>query len=189
MLADCIAHSLRCDKCHRHAPTLHQPPEEMSSISYSYPFMKWSMDVLGPMEASGGMKRLKNLLVLTDYSTKWIEAKAFQQVTKKQVEDFLWENIVCQHGIPYEIVTDNGTNLTSGKIKAFCNKVTDRQKPPTKLYLTTSRKDLVPKNQCGPTTPRKSTQETPFSLTYGLEAVIPVETIVPSVTGRHGLHR
>ena len=31
------------------------------------------------------------------------------------------------------------------------------------------------------TTPCKSTQETPFSLAYGLEAVIPVETIVPSV--------
>jgi len=39
--------------------------------------MKWSMDVVGPMEASGGKKKLKNLLVLlTDYSTKWIEAKA-----------------------------------------------------------------------------------------------------------------
>ena len=31
------------------------------------------------------------------------------------------------------------------------------------------------------TAPRKSTQETPFSLAYGLEAVIHVETIVPSV--------
>jgi len=163
MLADCIAHSLRCDKCQRHAPALHQPPEEMSSISSPYPFMKWSMDVVGPMEASGGKKRLKNLLVLTDYSTKWIEAKSFQQVTEKQVEDFVWENIICRHGIPYEIVTDNGTNLTSGKIKAFCDKwkirlttstpryPQGRQKPPTKLYLTTSRKDLIPKNQCGPT--------------------------------------
>jgi len=47
------------------------------------------MDVVGPMEASGGKKRLKNLLVLIDYSTKWIEPKAFQQVTEKQVEDFL----------------------------------------------------------------------------------------------------
>jgi len=75
MLADCIAHSLRCDKCQRHAPTLYQPPEEMSSISSPYPFMKWSMDVVGPMEASGGKKKLKNLLVLTDYSTKWIEVK------------------------------------------------------------------------------------------------------------------
>ena len=31
------------------------------------------------------------------------------------------------------------------------------------------------------TTPHKSTQETPVSCAYGLEAVIPVETIVPSV--------
>ena len=31
------------------------------------------------------------------------------------------------------------------------------------------------------TTPRKSTQETPFSFAYGLEVVIPFETIVPSV--------
>jgi len=65
----------------------------------------------------------------------------------------------------YEIVTDNGTNLTSGKIKAFCDKWkirlttlppvihkgTNKQKPPKKLYLATSRKDLIPKNQCGPT--------------------------------------
>jgi len=59
MLTDCIAHSLRCDKCQRHAPTLHQPPRKMSSISSPHPFMKWSMDVVGPMEASGGKKRLK----------------------------------------------------------------------------------------------------------------------------------
>jgi len=97
MLPDCIAHSLRWDKCQRHARTLHQPPEEMSSISSPYPFMKWSMDVVGPMEASSGKKRLENLLVPTDYSTKWIEAKVFQQVNEKQVEDFLWENIVCRH--------------------------------------------------------------------------------------------
>jgi len=82
------------------------------------------------VEASDAKKRLKNLLVLTDYSTKWIEAKAFQQVIEKQVKDFLWENIVCRHDIPYEIVTDNGTNLTSGKIKAFCDK--------WKIRLTTS---------------------------------------------------
>jgi len=114
--------------------------------------------------ASGGKKRLKKLLVLTDYSTKWIEAKAFQQVTEKQVEDFLWENIVCRHGIPYEIVTDNGLTSPREKSKHFAtsersvlphpppvtHKVTDRQKPPTKLYLATSRNDLIPKNQCGP---------------------------------------
>jgi len=119
MLADCITHSLKCDKCQCHAPTLHQEPKEMSSILSPYPFMKWSKDVVGPMEASGGKKRLKFLLVFTDYSTKWIEAKAYQQVTEKHVKVFLKENIVCRHSILYKIVTDNGTNLTSGKSKHF----------------------------------------------------------------------
>nr|AAK38382.1 hypothetical protein [Arabidopsis thaliana] len=178
----------------------------MSSISSPYLFMKWSMDVVGPMEASGGKKKLKNLLVLTDYSTKWIEAKAFQQVTEKQVEDFLWENIVCQHGIPYEIITDNGTNLTSRKIKAFCDKWKIRLTTSTPHYpqgngqaeaankaiLSNIKKILDSKKSMWSdvlhgvlwayrTTPRKSTQETPFSLAYGLEAVIPIVTIIPSV--------
>ncbi|KAG7548011.1 Ribonuclease H domain [Arabidopsis suecica] len=156
---DCAAHSAKYDKCQRHAPTIHQPTEELSSISSLYSFMKRSMDVVGPMESSGGAKRLKYLLVLTDYFSKWIKTKAYQQVKEQQVKDFLWENIVCRHGIPYEIVTDNGTNLTSAKIQAFCDKV-----------LWANR-----------TTPRKSNNKTPFSLTYGLEAVILAETSVPSM--------
>ena len=71
--------------------------------------------VHGRRRAHGSLwweEETKNLLVLTDYSTKWIEAKTFQQLIEKQVEDFLWENIVCRHGIPYEIVTDKRTNLT-----------------------------------------------------------------------------
>jgi len=52
------------------------------------------MDVVGPMESSGGKKRLKNVLVLTDYSTKWIEAKAFQQVTGNMSK-------ICCHKISY----------------------------------------------------------------------------------------
>lgn len=78
MLTDSAAHSAKCDKCQRHAPTIHQPTEELSSISSPYPFIKWSMDVVGPLESYGGAKRLKYLLVLTDYFTKWIEAKAYQ---------------------------------------------------------------------------------------------------------------
>lgn len=206
MLADCAAHSAKSDKCQRHAPTIHQPTEELSSISSPYPFMKWSMDVVGPMESSGGAKRLKYLLVLTDYFTKWIEAKAYQQVKEHLVEDFLWENIVYRHGIPYEIVTDNGTNLTSAKIQAFCDKWKIRLTTSTPRYpqrngqveaanktiLSNIKKRLDSKKSLWSnilpgvlwahrTTPRKTTNETPFSLSYGLEAVIPAKTSVPSM--------
>ncbi|KAG7533327.1 Integrase catalytic core [Arabidopsis thaliana x Arabidopsis arenosa] len=111
-----------------------------------------------------------------------------------------------RHGIPYEIVTDNGTNFTSVKVQAFCDKwkihlttLTPRYpqgngqaEPANKTILSNikkrldSRKSLWSDKLPGVlwahrTTPRKSTKETPFSLAYGLEAVIPAETSVTSV--------
>ncbi|KAL1209842.1 hypothetical protein V5N11_015673 [Cardamine amara subsp. amara] len=108
IVADCETYSAKCDKCQRHAPIIHQPAELMSSISAPYPFMRWSMDIMGPMVPSGH-NELRFVLVLTDYFTKWIEAEAYSQITKEQVEKFIWQNVICRHGIPYEIVIDNGS--------------------------------------------------------------------------------
>ncbi|WZZ27195.1 hypothetical protein YC2023_010596 [Brassica napus] len=99
--------ALKCDKCQRHAPMIHQPTQKLSTISSPYPFMKWSMDIVGPLVPSGPAQ-LRFLLVLTDYFTKWIEAEAFSNVTSTTVTIFIWKNIICRHGLPYEIVTDNG---------------------------------------------------------------------------------
>ncbi|XP_056849746.1 uncharacterized protein LOC130499575, partial [Raphanus sativus] len=123
IIADCEAYSSSCDKCQRHAPIIHQPAEKLSNISAPYPFMRWSMDIVGPLVPSGsGKKKLRFLLVLTDYFTKWIEAEAFQQVTRVEVEQFVWKDIVCRHGVPYEIVTDNGGQFISHDFKIFCDK-------------------------------------------------------------------
>ncbi|XP_056860130.1 uncharacterized protein LOC130508574, partial [Raphanus sativus] len=123
VIADCEVYSSSCDKCQRHAPIIHQPAEKLSNISAPYPFMRWSMDIVGPLVASGsGKKKLRFLLVLTDYFTKWIEAEAFQQVTRVEVERFVWKEIVCRHGVPYEIVTDNGGQFISHDFKIFCDK-------------------------------------------------------------------
>ncbi|XP_010424767.1 PREDICTED: uncharacterized protein LOC104709925 [Camelina sativa] len=53
MLADCDEHAKKCDPCQRHAPMINQPAELMSSVSAPYPFMRWSMDAIGPLEQSG----------------------------------------------------------------------------------------------------------------------------------------
>ena len=81
------------------------------------------MDIVGPLVASGmGKKKLCFLLVLTDYFTKWIEAEVFQQVTRFEVEGFVWKNIVCRHGVAYEIVIDNEGQFISHDFKTFCEK-------------------------------------------------------------------
>ncbi|XP_018436085.2 uncharacterized protein LOC108808435 [Raphanus sativus] len=107
MINDSEQFTLRCDRCQRHTPMLHQPTQKLSTIYSPYPFMKWSMDIVGPF-VSSGPAQLRFLLVMTDFFTKWIEAEAYQNITGSMVTSFIWKNIVCRHGLPYEIVTDNG---------------------------------------------------------------------------------
>ena len=98
--------ALKCDKYQRHAPMIHQPQQKISTISSPYRFMKWSMDIVGPLVSSGPVQ-LRFLLVLADYFTKWIEAEAYYKITSDTVTIFIWKNVICRHGLPYEIVTDN----------------------------------------------------------------------------------
>ncbi|XP_070026012.1 uncharacterized protein [Nicotiana sylvestris] len=67
----------KCDKCQRYGNNMHRPVELLHPIIALWPFMKWGMDIVGPLPQAKG--KVKFLLVLTDYITKWVEAGAFKQ--------------------------------------------------------------------------------------------------------------
>ncbi|KAG7594217.1 Retrotransposon gag domain [Arabidopsis thaliana x Arabidopsis arenosa] len=119
MISDCIDYAKRCKKCQMHAPLIHQPSEFLSSISALYPFMRWSMDIVGPMHRS--TRGVQYLLVLTDYFSKWIEAEAYINIKDSVVKTFLWKHIICRYGVLYEIVTDNGPQFISNDFEDFCS--------------------------------------------------------------------
>lgn len=75
------------------------------------------MDIVGPLPQAKGKVRF--LLVLTDYFTKWVDVGAFKQVREKEVRDFIWRNIICRFGVPKEIVCDNGPQFIGAKITEF----------------------------------------------------------------------
>ncbi|KAG7579186.1 Ribonuclease H domain [Arabidopsis thaliana x Arabidopsis arenosa] len=158
MITDCVKFAQRCKRCQLHAPLIHQPSELFSSISAPYPFMRWSMDIIGPLHRS--TRGVQYLLVLTDYFSKWIEAEAYASIKDSAVNTFIWKNIICRHGVPYEIVTDNGPQFISHEFEAFCSEWG------IKVCYST---------------PRRPTGETPFSLVYGMEAVVPAELNVPGL--------
>ena len=114
---DCVNYSQRCMKCQQHAPLIHQPSELLSSITAPYPFIRWSMDIIGPMHKS--TRGVQHLLVLTDYFSKWIEAEAYITIKDSVVKTFLWKNIICRYGFPAEIVTDNGSQFISKDFEDF----------------------------------------------------------------------
>ena len=63
--------------------------------------------------------KLKYMLALTDYFLKNAEEGAFAEVKEEHVESFVWKNIICQYGVPNEIVTDNGSQFIAKKFKKF----------------------------------------------------------------------
>ncbi|XP_013721006.1 uncharacterized protein LOC106424802 [Brassica napus] len=112
MIKDCEKFVRKCEKCQRHAPTIHRPAEVLSSISSMYPFMRWSMDIVGPL----------------------CNSKSYASIKDVQVENFVWRNIITRHGVPYEMVTDNGSQFISTRFEAFCEKWKIRLNKSTPRY-------------------------------------------------------
>ncbi|XP_013607692.1 PREDICTED: uncharacterized protein LOC106314357 [Brassica oleracea var. oleracea] len=52
MNADCESYARSCDKCQRHTPSIHCPTEMLQTTVAPYPFMRWAMDIIGPLPCS-----------------------------------------------------------------------------------------------------------------------------------------
>lgn len=74
------------------------------------PFQRIAMDVVGPLPRTNKGNRF--ILVISDYATRYPEAIPLRSVTAHNVAEVLVD-IFARHGIPEEILTDQGTNFTS----------------------------------------------------------------------------
>ncbi|GJU49589.1 reverse transcriptase domain-containing protein [Tanacetum coccineum] len=118
----------------------------------------------------------------------------------------MWDNIVCRFGLPVEIVSDNGKQFRDNPFKDWCEKLCIRKcfasvKHPQTNGLVKranrslgegikARLDERSKDWIGElsyalwshrTMIKSSNGETPFSLTYGMEVVIPAEIGMPTL--------
>ncbi|XP_075074522.1 uncharacterized protein LOC142162110 [Nicotiana tabacum] len=72
----------KCDKCQRYGNNMHRPAELLHPVVAPWRFMKWGMDIGGPLPQPKGKVRF--LLVLTDYFTKWVKAGVLNKYEKKR---------------------------------------------------------------------------------------------------------
>jgi transposase InsO family protein len=61
-------------------------------------------------------------LVVVDKFSKWIKAVPVTNQEATTTVKF-FESITCRYGVPNSIITDNGTNFTSGKFQEFTKKL------------------------------------------------------------------
>jgi hypothetical protein len=87
-------------------------PEKLTPITSPWPFVKWGVDIVGPMPIRKGS--WKFLVVAADYFTKWAEAEALAAITTTNITNFLWKWVVCRFGIPHPFVTYNGKQFDCG---------------------------------------------------------------------------
>uniref|UniRef100_A0A2N9HSY3 RNase H type-1 domain-containing protein n=1 Tax=Fagus sylvatica TaxID=28930 RepID=A0A2N9HSY3_FAGSY len=172
MQKDAAQYVKQCDKCQRFAPSIHQPAASLNPIASPWPFSQWGLDIVGPLPRAPGNRQW--LIVATDYFTKWVEAEPLVHITDADSKRFVWKNIITRFGIPTSAGA-NGQAESSNKtlldgIKKRLENAKGRWVEELPSILWTYR-----------TTPRCSTGETPFSLTYGVEAVIPLEVGLPTI--------
>ncbi|XP_017441100.1 uncharacterized protein LOC108346536 [Vigna angularis] len=192
---DCMMFVQRCSKCQEHDKNLNLPPVELHSLMSPWPFAQWGMDVVGPFPVGRAQKRF--LLVAIDYFTKWIEAEPLQK--------FVW-TLICRFGIPKTVVTDNGRQFVDKRFGDFYKKLgikhvtSSVEHPQTNDQVEAANKVIVAelKKRLGDAkgawvdelqevlwgyrcTPHGTTRETPFNLTYGMDAMLPVEVGEPTM--------
>ena len=159
---------------------------------------------MGPFPKVIGNKRY--LLVYTDYFTKWVEAKPLANIRDVDIKRFIWKNIVTRFGVPNVFISDNDLQFDSKTFRKYCSDLGIKNRYSTSAYpqgngqgkavnkvIVNGLKKRLD-NAKGrwveelphvlwtyKTTPRKSTRETPFSMTYRAEAVIPLENDFPTM--------
>ncbi|GKF18594.1 reverse transcriptase domain-containing protein [Tanacetum coccineum] len=159
-----------CNDCQTHRPVPRNPQQKLTPITSQWPFYKWGIDISGPFPEAQG--KVKFLIVAIDYFTKWIEAKPFMD---NPFKDWCEKLNIRQRFASVKHPQTNGqverANRSMGEgIKARLgenNKKWVEEVP----HVLWAHRTMV----------KISNEDTPFSLTYITEAVIPVEIGMPSL--------
>ena len=109
------------DKCQRFSNTIRQPSEELTPMTAPRLFSQWGLDIMGPFLTT--IRQLKFLVVGIDYFTKWVEAEALATITEKNIQSFVWKNIICRYGIPRVLVSDNEKQFDNNAFRDFCSEL------------------------------------------------------------------
>jgi len=180
-----------------------KPSADMTPILSSIPFARWGLDIVGPFPPSTSQARF--IFVAVDYFTKWVEAQAVAKITQDAAVKFVYRSIVCRFGVPQHIVTDNGTQFTGGKFSRMCEDLGTKlhfasvYRPQANGQVEVTNKAIVQglkkkiESAKGAwadklceilwayrTTSKNPTGNTPFAMTYGVEAVVPIEMSIPT---------
>lgn len=81
------------------------------------PFQRVGFDLMGPLPK--GWNGEQWIIVCMDYFTKWPVVGALKTTGSKDITDWIRDNVLTVYGVPEEITTDRGVQMTSEEFKRF----------------------------------------------------------------------
>ncbi|GJS66470.1 reverse transcriptase domain-containing protein [Tanacetum coccineum] len=119
-------------------------------------FSHWGVNILGPLPTA--LRGFKFLAIAVEHSTKLVESKHMTTISGRHAERFVWEYVVTQSFSP---ITEH---------MEIMNHI-EKQLARSQQGWVDNLAQILWVHR---TLPRNSQKETPFSLTYGFEAIIPI---------------
>ncbi|RVW68308.1 hypothetical protein CK203_061279 [Vitis vinifera] len=162
METDCCQFVQRCPECQIHGDLIHVPSSELHALTSPWPFSVWGIDIIGkisPKSSSGH----EFILVAIDYFTKWVEAASYARLTSAGVASSSYHTLF----VAMEPQTNGAIEAANKNIKRILWRMVETsrdwsEKLPFALW---AYRTLF----------RTSIGATPYSLVYGMKAVLPVE--------------
>lgn len=122
-----------CDACQRTVPkgkVRRAPLGKMPLIGV--PFQRVAVDIVGPIEPRSTQGN-RYIVTLMDYATRYPEAIALPSIEAERVAEALLD-IFCRLGVPREILTDLGTQFTSGVMREVSRLLSIKQLTTTPFH-------------------------------------------------------
>jgi transposase InsO family protein len=208
MESDISDHLRKCNKCQvaksgKTAPELLLPLPQCTE-----PNQRVHADLFGPLKTSEGDKKF--ILCITDAFTKYVELVVLPNKEALTVATALLNRWICRHGLPLEFITDQGKEFTNKMAEQLfcsldirhsttasyhpqCNSQAEVCNKTIAKYLaafvnesTLDWELYVPALAFAYNTSyHRSVKATPFSLTFGIEARLPL-FFAPNFQHLHG---
>jgi transposase InsO family protein len=138
--------------------------------------------------------------------TRWVKVRAVKDYSANTIVRFIFDDIITMFGCPKILMTDQGTHFINKTVEALTEEFAVHHQKSTPYHpqengiveafnkiLETALTKICSVNRddwdlrvpavlwaCR-TTCKKLTMHAPFKLVYGLEAIVPMEYMVPSL--------